>query len=79
MRIYWVVANIKFPSENPMAEIAHPGILDPEGFRLRFAKTEGFCERNSRILQLFNEDISFHTNFLHFFPDFEKINCTNSK
>ena len=56
-----------------MAEIADPWILDPEGFWLRFAKTEGFWEGNCRILQLFNEDISFHTTFLHFFTDFEEI------
>ena len=55
-----------------MAEIADPWILDPEGFRFRFTKTEGFWEGNSRILQLFKESISYHTHFSHFFIDFEK-------
>ena len=48
-----------------MAEIVDPWILDPEGFCLRFAKTEGFWEGNSKILQLIKENT-------HFFNDFEK-------
>ena len=49
----------------PMAEIADHWILYPEGFWFRFIKTEGFRKGKSRILQVFNENISFHTHFLH--------------
>ena len=61
-----------------MAEIGEPENKVPEGFWARFVKTEGFWEGNSRILQLFNEYITFHSHFLHFFTDFE-TNCINSK
>ena len=42
-----------------MAEIVDPWILDPEEFFLRFAKTEGFWEGNSKILQLIKENTNF--------------------
>ena len=46
-----------------MAEIVDPWILDPEGFYLRFAKTEGFWEGNSKILQLIKGHTQFFTDF----------------
>ena len=62
----------------PTAEIGEFENLVPGGFWARFVKTEGFWEKNNRILQLFKENVSFHTNFSHFFTDFEK-NWTNTK
>ena len=56
-----------------MAEIADPWIPDTEGFGFRFAKTGEFWEGNNGILQLFNENISFHTNFLLFSLILNKI------
>ena len=61
-----------------MAEIGELENLVPEGFWARFVKTEGFWEENNRILQLFKENVSFYTNFSHFFTDFEK-NWINTK
>ena len=46
-----------------MAEIVNPWILDPEGFCLRFAKTEGLWEGNSKILQLIKGHTQCFTNF----------------
>ena len=58
-----------------MAEIGELENLVPEGFWARFVKTEGFWEKNNRILRLFEENVSFYTNF---FTDFEK-NWINTK
>ena len=53
--------------------------LVQEGFWARFVKTEGLWEeQNNRILQLFKENVSFYTNFSHFFTGFEE-NWINTK
>ena len=56
-----------------MAEIVDPWILDPEGFGFRFAKTEGFWEGNSKILQLIKGNTKVHTHFLHFLLTLQKM------